>query len=83
MEALIWLGVFVGMIVTDALWAFYIKTAADSRAFMAAASSIGIVLVGGFNTWVFVHDPWLLIPECLGSFIGTYFTVLWQKEKAP
>jgi hypothetical protein len=73
--------VFVLVFFTDALWTIYIQSAAKNKSLQAASASAILVLIGGVNIWLFVHSPWLLVPEMLGGFAGTYYIIERSKRK--
>ena len=66
---------------TDALWTIYIQAASKNKALLAASASAILVLIGGVNIWLFIHTPWLLIPEMIGGFVGTYVVIQYNKRK--
>ena len=79
--ALTFIAVFVVMVIIDFVWAKYIKAAADNRRIAAALYSAAIVVFGAFNTWVFIHNPWLVVSEAAGAFVGTWLSVTLDKNK--
>ncbi len=70
-----WLAVFLAVTVADAAWSYYIRAAAERRPLAAGTSAVAILVIGGFTTLAYVHDPRYLLPAGLGAFVGTYLTV--------
>jgi hypothetical protein len=67
--------IFIALLITDVIWAFYIRWSASGKAFRAAVMSILIYVIGAFTFAEFIKDQWVLIPAGLGCFIGTYVTI--------
>lgn len=67
--------IFFALVLTDIVWALYIRWAAQGRALRAAISSILIYVIGAFTFGEFIKDTWILIPAGLGCFVGTYITI--------
>jgi|GEM_PF-491851 hypothetical protein len=78
MERGIFVLVFLATLVSDILWALYIRRASSGHAFSAATFSLLIVLLGGFAVTEYVDNAAYLIPAALGAFIGTIITVRWD-----
>lgn len=71
--------VAIAMTGVDFLFAEYTKSCADRKAFKASLFAAGLILVSGFVTTSYVHDPWLLIPVMVGSFMGTWISIKFFK----
>lgn len=69
------LGVFVGVALWDAAWAYYILATKDRRAAVAASCSAGLYLMSAFNIVLIGKEPWLAIPGALGAWFGTWLAV--------
>lgn len=67
--------IFFAAFMTDAVWTIYIKAAAENQALKAASASAVLAIIGGGAVWFFIHNPWLLIPEVLGGFAGTWVVI--------
>lgn len=72
--------VFIAAVITDVTWAKYTIHTSQHRAFVAAAWSVGIVLVGAVSIYAIANEPIYVIPSALGAFVGTYFTVKHSKR---
>jgi len=69
--------IFFALVLTDIVWALYIRWAANGKALKAGLSSILIYVIGAFTFGEFIKDAWILIPAGLGCFVGTYVTIRW------
>jgi len=67
--------IFFALILTDIVWALYIRWSANGKALKAGLASILIYVVGAFTFGEFIKDVWILIPASLGCFVGTYVTI--------
>ena len=65
----------------DAVWAKYITTAADGKAFAAATWGSLIVACGSFVTVQYVANKWMILPAIVGGFIGTYLMMKYGRHK--
>jgi hypothetical protein len=75
-----WIVVFVLMLVTDVVWTVYIRRVGQGHALQSAVMATALLAMGGFVVVSYTENHWMLIPACLGSFVGTYFTVRWEKR---
>jgi hypothetical protein len=64
--------VFLSVAALDFVWAHYTKAVNRSNPMMAGIYAAIIMLLGGTAAVGYVNDPWMLIPACLGAFVGTY-----------
>lgn len=67
--------IFFALVLTDIVWALYIRWAAKGKALKAGIASIFIYVIGAFTIGEFIKDTWILIPAGLGCFFGTYTTI--------
>lgn len=74
-EATKWILVFLVTLLYDVIFAKYTQSAASSKALSASIYSVLLIIGGSLTVYLMVRDVWLLIPECLGAFIGTYIAV--------
>jgi hypothetical protein len=65
---------------TDAIWTLYIRSAASNRAMVASIASAFIILVSGIGVLILVHNTFMLIPQALGGFLGTYAMMKWDNK---
>ena len=72
---------FVLAFTTDWCWTKYIKRASDGNAPWAAFWSVFIYGLGSAGTYIFIHNPWQIIPMMAGYYFGTFYAVQHSKEK--
>ncbi len=72
---------FAMAFITDWCWTKYIKRASEGAALPAAWWSLLIYGLGSAGTYVFIKNPWLIIPMCLGYFFGTFYAVKHDHQK--
>ena len=65
---------------TDFIWAKYMTTAADGKALAASLWSAAIIGVGSFVVTAYVQDHRLIMPAMIGAFVGTYFSLRFEKR---
>lgn len=71
---------FFGLIVLDLCWALYTSNVQNKNAVGAASWALALYVIGAFVTIGWMHNHWLLIPACLGSFAGTFIGVKWEDK---
>lgn len=74
-DVLQWVGVFLALFFLDFIWAEYTRAITDKRPHRAATTAVQIILLSGFATTSYVHNPILLIPAGLGAYAGTWASV--------
>ena len=79
--ALEFLGVLVAMFLADICWAYYfIKI--EERKSVAAGIWAGLIYIfGAFTVSSYINDKTLIAAAIIGSFLGTYVTVEYKKQK--
>lgn len=75
------IGVFAAAVVTDAVWAYYIRHTAAGNLWKASLSSFLLVLLGGYIVVGYVENASLLPVAALGGFIGTFLAVWPNRNK--
>lgn len=65
------LAVFALSAVSDFAWTMWSRATSTGRSQLAGLSSVGIVLISGGITLAFVSNPWMLIPNAIGAYVGT------------
>lgn len=73
--------VFFSTLAADLLWVVYIRRTTEGKALQSAVFSGLIVFLGAFAVAGYVENSWYLFPAVLGAFIGTLFTVTFDKKK--
>jgi len=80
--ALKFIGVVISMFLVDVCWAKYFIYVGKHDPIRSATWGSMIMLFGAFTTINYVGDKSLLIAAIIGSFFGTYLTVLSEKKKS-
>jgi hypothetical protein len=70
-----WVGALLALTAVDVVWAFYVRALADGQALASGILSVLIYLIGTSVLLELVKDRKLLLPACIGAFIGTYLAV--------
>jgi len=73
------LMVFGATVLSDMLWAFYIRRTNEGKVFWAALFSAIIILSGGLVVVAYVDNNWYLVPAALGAFVGTVISIAADK----
>lgn len=68
-------AVFGATVISDFIWAKYMAAVAGNLALVAAGWSVFIIAIGAFLTVSYVDDKRLIIPACIGAFVGTYLAI--------
>ena len=72
---------FIFYILVDALYVVYTKYIQKNKAIPAATVGAAMYGLFGFGTLAVVSSPWNILFIILGSWIGTYVTVKYYKDK--
>jgi hypothetical protein len=75
---LLFVGVAVGLFVTDFIWTELVVAVNKKRALRASALAVAFQLISGFVIIAYVDQPVLLIAAAIGGFAGTYMSVMRQ-----
>jgi|GEM_PF-1014745 len=75
--------VFLATVLSDTLWAMYIRRTNLGKALSASSLSAVIVLTAGVVAIEYVNNNWYLIPAALGAFVGTYITIKFDNRQKP
>lgn len=67
--------VFLASLISNVLWAFYIRRTSQGHAFWSSTVGAAITLVGAYIILSYVDNKLYLIPTIIGGFIGQYFTM--------
>ena len=71
--------VFVAYVVIDILYALYVVYVGKRNAFGAAIASALLYSLGAYGIVTFSKNILYIIPLATGAFLGTYFTIKFQK----
>jgi len=75
------LGVMLAMAITDVCWAYYFIKVEERRPMGAGLWATALFICGASVTSNYVDDKSLIIAAALGSFIGTWATITYKKNK--
>lgn len=71
--------VFIAYVVIDILYALYVVYVGKRNAFGAAVASALLYSLGAYGVVTFSKNILYVIPLAAGAFLGTYFTIKFQK----
>lgn len=63
--------IVISSFICNMLWAFYIKAVSEEKMLKSAVFGEMIVGAGALSTYLYVNDPWMIIPMLVGGFLGT------------
>lgn len=79
----IFLLVFAAYFLIDVLYAGYTLAVVERRPFLSANLAALIYLLLAVGILNFTENATYLVPMVVGSWLGTYVTVVWQRRKKP
>jgi len=71
---------FVAVFVVDIFYTYYLKAVTESAALKAGFWGAVVWLIGSFAVIEYTADHMLLIPACIGAFLGTYVGIKLRKS---
>ena len=74
--------VFLGVFAADVAWILYTRWGAQGRVLPTGFAAVSITLLSALVVLEYTHDRNMLIPACLGAFVGTVLPLLWEKHHA-
>jgi hypothetical protein len=79
----LWIAVilFLVNIGDDILAVLFIRRTTQGKALQACFLSMLLTIIVAFSVINYVHYYWYLLPVCLGSGLGTYLGVKYDKDK--
>ena len=69
-------SVFGAMVISDFVWAKYMHSISTSNALGASCWAVLVIALGAYVVVSYVEDKRLVLPACIGAFIGTYLGLL-------
>lgn len=72
---------FIAMCITETLWSLYIHNVRDENEHHAGLYNVGIIVIGGTGTCIFVNNHWMLIAAALGAYSGTRVSTFFYTKK--
>lgn len=78
-----WFITFVLVVLLNVFYAFYLKAVQTNKLVVASAWSSAINLSASIAAINYVTDHWIIIPSCIGSFVGTYIGMIISSKIKP
>jgi hypothetical protein len=75
------IAVFLSTVLSDIAWTYYFIRVEERKAGKAGFWASCIVMVSAFITVNYVEDHSLLIAAVIGSYVGTWISVKWNKKE--
>lgn len=69
---------FGSTLLADFAWSNYMMNTADRKPHHAALWSAAIIVLGTGGLVALMGNRWMVIPEALGAYCGTYIAVKWE-----
>ena len=69
-------AVLGAVVISDFIWAKYMFAISTSDALGAASWAVCVIALGAYLVVSYVEDKRLVLPACIGAFIGTYLGLL-------
>ena len=73
------LGLFIGYILVDGMYAYYTLAVVRKNALAAASTSFFMHFILAAGVFAYTHSFIYVIPLALGSFVGTFLVVKFHK----
>lgn len=67
-----WIVTFSLVVLLNVFYAFYLRAVQANKLILASAWSSAINLSASIAAINYIEDHRILIPSCIGSFVGTY-----------
>lgn len=69
------IAVFILVILVNIFYVYYLNAVKDDKPWIASAwsslTNLSLSIAGIF----YIQNNWILIPSCIGSFVGTYIGI--------
>lgn len=72
--------IFAAYAVVDALYAYYTLCVTRLKPFSSATIGAGMHFILAFGVINYVRNYWYVVPLALGSWLGTFLVVLYEKK---
>lgn len=63
---------FILVVLINVFYVYYLQSVKTNKKIAASTWSTAINLSSSVAAIFFVQENWILIPSCIGSFVGTY-----------
>lgn len=74
------IATFLLVVLINVFYVYYLQCVKTNRPLAASSWSTGINLASSLAAIFFVQENWILIPSCIGSFVGTYLGMMLEKK---
>lgn len=74
-----WLVTFFALFFTDIFYTYYLKSVNNNKPLLASLWAVVVFSIASIAVINYTSDHWLLIPACLGAFLGTYVGMKFTK----
>lgn len=68
------------MVLTDFCWVLTVRKVREDDAMAEAAWAVALFLTAAVGVISYTTDHWLLIPATVGTAVGTYLGVIWNRR---
>jgi len=75
-----WIVVFFALFFTDVFYTYYLKAVQDNQAIRASLWGVVVFFVAAIAVVNYTTNHWLMIPACLGAFLGTFVGMKLRKN---
>ena len=75
-----WIVVFFALFFTDVFYTYYLKAVQDNQAMRASLWGVVVFFVAAIAVVNYTTNHWLMIPACLGAFLGTFVGMKLRKK---
>ena len=63
---------FVLVVSINVFYVYYVNAVRDNKPLIASTWSSLINLASSIAAIIYIQENWIIIPSCMGSFVGTY-----------
>lgn len=74
-----WFVTFFALFFTDIFYTYYLKSVNNNKPLFASLWAVVVFSIASIAVINYTSDHWLLIPACLGAFLGTYVGMKFTK----
>jgi uncharacterized membrane protein YfcA len=74
-----WVATFFALFFTDVFYTYYLQAVQNNEAMKASIWGVVVFFVAAIAVVNYTTNHWLLVPACLGAFLGTYVGIRIRK----
>jgi hypothetical protein len=71
---------FTLVTLVNIFYVYYLNSVKEDKPLVASLWSSGINLALSVSAIFYVQNHWIIVPSCLGSFVGTYIGAIMNKK---